>query len=118
MSGCVPHRVLSPPDALAELQHGALASGRRTDGPGRRPLHVQAHAYALRASLSVLLDARQHIKDYPTQAEDAGTSTRTTQHFLQRVLNSTTAELAPTQAAAIVLGMPSAAHSHTFVVAR
>ena len=79
---------------------------------------MQAHAYALRASLSVLLDARQHIKDYPTQAEDAGTSTRTTQHFLQRVLNSTTAELAPTQAAAIVLGMPSAAHSHTFVVAR
>ena len=74
-------------------------------------------AYALQASLSVLLDARQHIQDYPSRAEDSGVNTRTAQHFLQRVLNSSTAELATTQAAAIVLGVPSANHSHTFVYA-
>ena len=38
-------------------------------------------------------------------------------HFLQRVLNSTTAELAPTQAAAIALGVPSSAHSRIFMYA-
>ena len=74
-------------------------------------------AYALAASLSVLLDARKHIEAYPTQAADAGSNQRTAQHFLQRVLNSTAAEIAPTQAAALVLGMPSAGHSHSFVYA-
>ena len=95
-----------------------LGAGQSAKGAGLyMAKYMTKDSYKLQASLSVLLDARQHIKDYPTQAEDAGTSTRTTQHFLQRVLNSTTAELAPTQAAAIVLGMPSAAHSHTFVYA-
>ena len=95
-----------------------LGAGQSAKGAGLYMCkYMVKDAYALQASLSVLLDARQHIKDYPTQAEDAGTDTRTTQHFLQRVLNSTTAELAPTQAAAIVLGIPSAAHSHTFVYA-
>ena len=76
------------------------------DGPASPLDHAQLQlgmvkeAYALQASLSVLLDARKHIADYPTQAADAGSGERTARHFLQRVLNSTTAELAPTQAAA------------------
>ena len=71
-------------------------------------------AYALAASLSVLLDARQHIEKYPSKASDSGANDRTSKHFLQRVLNSETAELSTTQAAAIVLGVPSAGHSHNF----
>ena len=71
--------------------------------------------YELAASLSVIADARAHIEDYPSMAEDAGSSIRTAQHFLQRMLNASLAELAPTQAAAICLGMESSAHSHSFV---
>ena len=79
--------------------------------------HSVKDAYALQASLSVLLDARKHIDAYPTQAADAGSDERTARHFLQRVLSSTTAELAPTQAAAIALGVPSSGHSRIFMYA-
>ena len=79
--------------------------------------YMVKEAYALAASLSVLLDARKHIEAYPSKADDSGATGRTSKHFLQRVLNSTTAELAPTQAAAIVLGIPSQGHSHAFVFA-
>ena len=72
-------------------------------------------AYALAASLSVLADARRHIDQYPSNADDAHTAARCTRHFLQRVLNAGGTELAPTQAAAIVLGVPSSGHSHSFV---
>ena len=68
--------------------------------------YIIKEAYALQASLSVLLDARKHIDAYPTQAADAGSDERTARHFLQRVLNSTASELAPTKAAAIALGVP------------
>lgn len=79
--------------------------------------YMVKEAYALAASLSVLLDARQNIGAYPSRAEDGGTDGRATKQFLQRVFNSTTSELAPTQAAATVLGIPSAGHSHSFVYA-
>jgi len=72
-------------------------------------------AYDLAASLSVLADARKHIQAYPSRADDTGTAARCTRHFLQRVLNASATELAPTQAAAIVLGVRSSGHSHTFV---
>ena len=65
--------------------------------------HMVKDAYALAASLSVLADARRHIEQYPSSAEDAHTAARCTRHFLQRVLNAGATELAPTQAAAIVL---------------
>ena len=92
-----------------------LGAGQSAKGAGLYMCkYMVKEAYALAASLSVLLDARQNIAAYPTQASDSGAD-RTAKHFLQRVLNSTTAELAPTQAAAIVLGMPSSGHSHSFV---
>ena len=72
-------------------------------------------AYALAASLSVLADARRHIEEYPSYADDARTAARCTRHFLQRVINAGATELAPTQAAAIVLGVSSSGHSHSFV---
>ena len=72
-------------------------------------------AYALAASLSVLADARRHIHKYPSNAEDTNTAARCTRHFLQHVLNAGAKEIAPTQAAAIALGMPSSGHSHSFV---
>jgi hypothetical protein len=45
-------------------------------------------AYALAASLSVLADARRHIHEYPSSADDVHTAARCTRHFLQRVLNA------------------------------
>ena len=92
-----------------------LGAGQSAKGAGLYMCkYMVKEAYALAASLSVLLDARQNIAAYPTEAGDSG-SDRTTKHFLQRVLNSTASELAPTQAAAMVLGIPSSGHSHTFV---
>ena len=56
-----------------------------------------------------------HIDQYPSGADDAHMAARCTRHFLQRVLNAGATELAPTQAAAIVLGIRSSGHSHSFV---
>ena len=95
-----------------------LGAGQTAKGAGLYMCkYMVKEAYALAASLSVLLDARKHIEAYPSKADDSGATGRTSKHFLQRVLNSTTAELAPTQAAAIVLGIPSQGHSHAFVFA-
>ena len=71
-------------------------------------------AFEVTASLSVLLYARRHIAEYPSVAEDSGSSERTAKHFMQRVLNKEMTELAPTQAAAIALGMSSSGHSHNY----
>ena len=38
--------------------------------------------------LSLLHDARQHIHQYPSEADDTGTPLRTTVHLLQRMFNS------------------------------
>ena len=72
-------------------------------------------AYELTACLSVLVDAREHIDQYPSTAQEDTRDDRTSKHFLQRVLNASATELSPTQAAAIVLGMPSSGHSHSYV---
>ena len=93
-----------------------LGAGQSAKGAGLYMCkYMVKDAYALAASLSVLADARKHISAYPSAAEDAGTAGRCTRHFLQRVLNAGATELAPTQAAAIVLGIPSSGHSHNFV---
>ena len=77
---------------------------------------MAAAAAGVAASLSVLLDARQQIQAYPCKASDSGANDRASKHFLQRVLNAGAVELASTQAAAIVLGIPSSGHSHSFVL--
>ena len=77
--------------------------------------YVTKNDFELAQSLAVFIDARKHIKAYPSIAEDAGTTERTFTHFLERVLNSKNAELAPSQAAAIVLGFNSSMHTHSYV---
>ena len=72
-------------------------------------------AFELAACLSVLADARKNIHKYASTADDSGTPERTVRHFLHKVLNAGNKELSPTQAAAIVLGIPSSKHSHNFV---
>ena len=71
--------------------------------------------FELAQSLAVFIDARKHIQAYPSIAEDTGTTERTFKHFLERVLNSKNAELAPSQAAAIALGFNSSMHTHSYV---
>ena len=77
--------------------------------------HMVKDAYKHAASPTVLADAREHINEYPSAASDASNGDRAAKHFLQRVLNSTATERAPNRAAAIVLGMPSSGHSHSYV---
>ena len=80
-----------------------------------RRQYVTKNDFELAQSLSVIIDARKHIKNYPSLANDTGTAPRTGTHFLERVLNSKSAELAPTQAAAIALGFKSSVHTHSYV---
>ena len=93
-----------------------LGAGQTAKGAGMyMTKYMTKETFAIAAALSVLIDARKHIDEYPSCAEDSGAATRTGKHFLQRVLTSATRELAPTQAAALALNIPSADHSHSFV---
>eukprot|EP00966_Prymnesium_polylepis_P337310 7391987-Prymnesium_polylepis.3 len=76
--------------------------------------YMVKEAYELASSLSILVDARKHIKDYGSVADDAGAPDRVAKHFLQRVLNTAAAELSSTQAAGMCLGVSSSSHSHAF----
>jgi hypothetical protein len=69
----------------------------------------------LTSALSVLVDAKKHIDKWGSTAEDSGTELRTTRYFLQRAVNSYMCEVADTQAAALLLGMPSFYASERFV---
>lgn len=71
--------------------------------------------FELAQSLSVIIDARKHVDKYRSIANDSGTNERTSMHFLERVLNSKSAELAPTQAAAIALGFKSSMHTQSYI---
>jgi hypothetical protein len=70
----------------------------------------------LSASLVVLLDARKHVDQYPSVAENVGTEIRTTQHFLVRVLNclSGMSEYGAPQAASVAMERPCTWVSHLF----
>jgi hypothetical protein len=63
----------------------------------------------LRNCLSIIHNARKHIRAYPSVADDTGTTKRSAQHFLTRCVNqlSLLMEVSDTQAAAHVLGMKS-----------
>ena len=69
----------------------------------------------LTSALSVLVDAKRHINKWGSTAEDSGTELRTTRHFLQRAVNSFMCEVHDTQAAALLLGIPSYYSSERFV---
>ena len=64
------------------------------------------------AAASFLVDAFEHIKNYPSKAADSGDLERNAKHFVQRVLNHVNMELDATQAAGIVLGQSSSGHSN------
>ena len=66
------------------------------------------------AAATLLADAHRHIHSEGGRscAPDTGEASRNAKHFLQRVINSANMELEATQAASIVLGMPSASGSH------
>jgi hypothetical protein len=51
------------------------------------------------ASASVLLDAYEHVKNYPSAAPDTGTLDHSAVHFCQRVINNAAMELEGVQAA-------------------
>jgi hypothetical protein len=59
------------------------------------------------ASATMLLDAYEHIKKYPSSAEDTGTIDREAIYFCQRVINTGGMELEAVQAAGVVLNIPS-----------
>ena len=62
--------------------------------------------------LSLLHDARQHIAQHPSSAEDSGTPLRTTVHLLQRMLNSLHGkeEYSASQATGALLGFKAENH--------
>ena len=67
------------------------------------------------ASATLLAEAHKYVHDPLTmsRAEDAGEPERNAKHYLQHVLNAANMELEATQAAGLVLGMPSSTGSHT-----
>jgi hypothetical protein len=89
-------------------------------GRGAKGVYMYTVKYMLKdrkelaASLSVLVDAARHINKYPSIAEDTGSTLRTATHFLQRVANNADVEFSSTEAAAVGLNVPAAAHSHDF----
>ena len=58
-------------------------------------------------SIPIFSEARKHIENFKSTAEDSGTTERITKHWLQRILNSSVSriEFFDTQAAAYLLGM-------------
>ena len=50
--------------------------------------YLSKDAVRLSTCISVLLDARQHIKCFASVAADTGTATRTAQYYVARVLNN------------------------------
>ena len=69
-------------------------------------------------SLVLLHNARSTIQTYPSQAEDTGTTQRTAQHFLNRIMNDLNGamEVSGAMAAAAILGMPSETSSLSFFI--
>ena len=67
------------------------------------------------AAATLLADAAKHVTNADTmsRAENSGTAERTARHYVQRVINASNMELEATQAASIVLGMPSSTGSHS-----
>ena len=80
--------------------------------------YVTKDSVALNASLSVLVDAWDHIKKYPSIHPDAASNQqRNAIHLMQRTLNQIPAELADTQAAALCLDHAAELCSESFVPA-
>ena len=66
--------------------------------------YVTKDAAAVQESLALLVDAKKHIEQYPSTAEDVGEDSRTARHFVERCVNQLQQEISDTQAAACLLG--------------
>ena len=65
----------------------------------------------LSSSASVLAECAKYIQEFPSSAADSTQFERNAKHFAQRVLNTASCELEATQAAGVVLGIPSSKSS-------
>jgi len=83
--------------------------------------YITKNPCSIDVMLSVAHDAKVHIRQNPSTADDTGTVERTARHFAQRIANNLCGmvEFSAQQAAACVLGMPSSmcttAFSYCFV---
>ena len=69
----------------------------------------------LNATLSTLVDAKNHVDKWQSTADDAGGEFRNAIHFLQRATNSYMAEVHNSQAASLLLNYPASISSERFV---
>ena len=69
--------------------------------------YVNKYKCALVDSLDIVWEAMEHVKKYPSVAEDTGTKKRVAQHIMTRILNKLNSlmEVSDTQAAAALLGL-------------
>ena len=132
MAGCVRGNAVpyslgagagSKAGAMYQIKCVLPPCGRRTSPPNRHhqldaPLsrrYMGKESVQISAAATLLADAHKHVHDPLTRsrAEDAGEPERNARHYLQHVLNASNMELEATQAAGIVLGMPSSVGSHS-----
>lgn len=68
--------------------------------------YVTKSSMELENALSLVANARRHVDDYPSVAEDSGTQKRTAQHLGNRILNSANGleEISQMQASGVLLG--------------
>ena len=78
--------------------------------------YITKDAAALTNTLSCLMEAKQCIEKYPSQAADSGTQVRNAMHLITRTLNnlSSKMEISAAMAAASLLGLPATVSSHDF----
>ena len=79
-------------------------------------LYVCKTKVALEQYLNVFKNVQEHIKKYPSRADDTGTTKRTVQNMFTRVMNTLHShiEVSDTQAAVILLNMNMEVTSETF----
>jgi hypothetical protein len=78
--------------------------------------YITKDSTALENTRLLVHEAVKHVKEYPSRADDAGTTDRTTKHLLQRIVNSIAGaqEISGQMAAAALLKKPSCFASDSF----
>ena len=68
----------------------------------------------LNKSLTLMLDAHQHLDAYGSKAADKGTPERDARYLMQRALIKADSELALTQGTALIIGLKSSSSTESF----
>ena len=102
---CAALRPANAPPALARRAALWLTRPSTALHPDR---YFTKDSVQLATSVSILLDARDHLDKYGSRAADAGTPARDARFLMTRALNKLDSELALTQAAAMLLGLKAA----------